>query len=318
MAPQLSVVVTTYNRASILAKCLDALLHQEGDPSYEVLVVDDGSTDETPAMLDALMAAHAHLRVYSQPNGGRASARNSGIREARGEYLCYVDSDVFVAPGFVKAHLDAHASFQRRTAGARRAAGAPSDKHRDCFVQGLSVNISKLEDAFQVAVPPFDPSRAFFDTKNVSLRRAWLSEVGGFDTGFVEYGWEDLELGVRLKEKGLTIVRSREAFGFHFHPSFTVEDLPKLRRIEEERGRMAARFYHLRPTFEVRLMIQLTPLHDVLNGIATWGGLLNERNMRGVFAWLERRGHAWWAGQWAQIILNQYNLRELHRALKGA
>lgn len=306
MTPQLSVVVTTYNRATILAKCLDALLHQDGNPSYEVLVVDDGSTDETPAMLDALMAEHPRLRVYRQPNGGRASARNSGIREARGEYLCYVDSDVFVAPGFVKAHLDAHAAFK------------PNGKHMDCFVQGLSVNIDALSDAYQVAVPPFDPSRAFFDTKNVSLRRRWLDEVGGFDTGFVEYGWEDLEIGVRLKEKGLTIVRSRDAYGFHFHPSFTVEDLPKLRRIEEERGRMAARFYRLRPTWEVRLMIQLTPLHDVLNVIATWGGLLNERNMRGVFAWLERRGHAWWAGQWAQIILNQYNLKELHRALRAS
>lgn len=306
MTPQLSVVVTTYNRAAILAKCLDALLHQEGDPSYEVLVVDDGSTDETPAMLDALMADHARLRVYRQPNGGRASARNSGIREARGEYLCYVDSDVFVSPGFVKAHLDAHAAFREKHPG------------RDCFVQGLSVNIDRLEDAFQVKIPPFDPSRAFFDTKNVSLRRAILSEVGGFDTGFVEYGWEDLELGVRLKERGVAIVRSRDANGFHFHPAFTVEDLPKLKRIEEERGRMAARFYRLRPTWEVRLMIQLTPLHDVLNAIATWGGLLDERNMREVFAWLERRGHAWWAGQWAQIILNQYNLKELHRALRNA
>ena len=306
MTPQLSVVVTTYNRAPILAKCLDALLHQEGDPSYEVLVVDDGSTDETPALLDALMAAHPRLRVHRQPNGGRASARNAGIREARGEYLCYVDSDVFVAPAFVQAHLAAHAAFQ------------PTGKHRDCFVQGLSVNIDRLEDAFQVKVPPFDPSRAFFDTKNVSLRRHWLSDVGGFDTGFVEYGCEDLELGVRLKEQGLTIVRSRDAHGFHFHPAFTVDDLPKLRRIEEERGRMAARFYHLRPTWEVRLMIQLTPLHEVLNAIATWGGLLNERNMRGVLQWLERRGHAWWAGQWAQILLNQYNLKELHRTRSRA
>jgi glycosyltransferase involved in cell wall biosynthesis len=310
MTPQLSVVVTTYNRAAILAKCLDALLHQEGDPSYEVLVVDDGSTDETPGMLDALMAEHPRLRVYRQPNGGRASARNAGIREARGLYLCYVDSDVFVAPGFVKAHLDAHAAFQQRLAAGK------AGKHKDCFVQGLSVNISRLEDAYRVKV--FDPSRAFFDTKNVSLKRAWLQELGGFDTGFVEYGWEDLELGVRLKERGVTIVRARDAYGFHFHPAFTVDDLPKLRRLEEERGRMAARFYRLRPTWEVRLMIQLTPLHDVLNAIATWGGLLDETKLRGVLAWLERRGKAWWAGQWAQIVLNQYNLRELHRALRDA
>lgn len=305
MTPQLSVVVTTYNRASILSRCLEALLHQHGDPSYEVLVVDDGSTDETPDLLARLVQEHpSRLRVYRQPNGGRASARNAGIREARGLYLCYVDSDVFVAPGFVRAHLDGHAAYRARHPG------------RDCFVQGLSVNIDRLEDAFRVKVPPFDPSRAFFDTKNVSIRREILSEVGGFDTGFVEYGWEDLELGVRLKERGVAILRSREAYGFHFHPAFTVEDLPKLRRIEEERGRMAARFYRLRPTFEVRMMIQLTPLHRVLDAIATWGGLLDERNMRGVLAWLERRGHAWWAGQWAQIILNRYNLVELHRAMR--
>lgn len=306
MPPKLSVVVTTYNRAAILEKCLDALLHQEGEPDYEVLVVDDGSTDETPALLERLAAAHPRLRVYRQPNGGRAAARNAGIREAQGEYLCYVDSDVFVARGFVKAHLDAHAAF------------TPRGRHVDCFVQGLSVNIDRLEDAFRVKVPPIDPSRAFFDTKNVSLKRQWLIDVGGFDTGFVEYGWEDLELGVRLKEKGLAIVRSRDAYGFHYHPAFTVEDLPRLRRIEEERGRMAARFYQLRPTWEVRMMIQLTPLHDVLNAIATWGGLLNERTMRGVWHWLERRGLAWWAGQWAQIVLNQYNLKELHRALRAS
>ncbi len=306
MTPKLSVVVTTYNRAVILAKCLDALLHQEGEPSYEVLVVDDGSTDETPAMLAGLMTEHARLRVHRQPNGGRASARNAGIREARGEYLCYVDSDVFVAPAFVKAHLEAHAAFH-----------ASAGAERNCFVQGLSVNIDDLEDAFRVAIPPFDPSRAFFDTKNVSLRRALLHDVGGFDTGFIEYGWEDLELGLRLKDRGVAIVRSRAAHGYHFHPAFSVADLPKLRRIEEERGRMAARFYRMRPTWEVRLMIQLTPLHDGLNAIATWGGLLDETNMRGIFAWLERRGKAWWAGQWAQIILNRYNVKELHRALRG-
>lgn len=305
MTIQLSVVVTTYNRAAILAKCLDALLDQEGQPSYEVLVVDDGSTDATPELLSKLMQTHERLRVYRQPNAGRSAARNAGIREARGEILCYVDSDVFVTRGFVQAHLDAHAAFRARSGG-----------RRECFVQGQSVNIDKLEDAYKAKVPPFDPSRAFFDTKNVSIRRALLSEVGGFDTGFVEYGWEDLELGLRLKDRGVAIVRAREALGFHFHPAFTVSNLPKLRRIEEERGRMAARFFRLRPTWEVRLMIQLTPLHDVLNAIATWGGLLDERNMRAVFAWLERRGQAWWAGQWAQIILNRYNVAELHRALR--
>lgn len=303
--PTISVVVTTYNRAPILAKALAALLNQDTVDPHEIVVIDDGSTDETPALVQGLQATHAHLRYVPQPNQGRAVARNTGIREARGEYFCYVDSDVVVVPGFIRAHLEAHRAARR------------AHPEREVFVQGLSVNVDDFERLTEAKVPPFDPSRAFFDTKNVSLRRAILEQVGGFDTGFVEYGWEDLELGVRLKQMGVGIVRSREALGFHFHPRFTVADLPRLRRIEEERGRMAARFLQMHPTLDVKLMTQETPLHDVLNVIATWGGIWNERTLRPALALIERLGWHGFAAQWAQIVLNQYNLVELKRARRA-
>lgn len=300
--PTFSVVVTTYNRAAVLERALAALIGQGDD--YEILVVDDGSTDETHALLDRLESGTPYLRTHRQPNGGRANARNAGIAQARGEYLCFVDSDVVVVPGFVAAHRIAH---QRAR-----------DRHpeREVFVQGLSINIHDWNQVGRVRIPPVDPSRAFFDTKNVSIRRRLLEEVGGFDTGFVEYGWEDLELGVRLKACGVGIVRSRQALGYHFHPAFTVGDLPHLRRIEEERGRMAARFLAMHPTLDVKLMTQDTPLHDGLNALVTWGGVLNERSMRPLLTFLEARGQVAVAGQLAQLVLNQYNLRELKRALK--
>jgi glycosyltransferase involved in cell wall biosynthesis len=305
LQPMLSVVVTTYNRVEILEKALVALLDQRTDEAYEVLVVDDGSTDATPALIEALQADHPHLRCVAQPNQGRARARNTGIREAKGEFLCYVDSDVVVVPTFVQAHLDAH-----RAAQAKRPGG-------EVFVQGHSVNVDDFDRLTEARVPPFDPSRAFFDTKNVSIRRRILEAAGGFDTGFVEYGWEDLELGVRLKAMGVGIVRSNEALGFHYHPAFSVADLPKLRRIEEERGRMAARFLAMHPTLDVRLMTQDTWFHAGLNTILTWGGLLNERTLRPVFEGLERAGHRGFAAQLAQIVLNQYNIRELRAALRN-
>lgn len=304
-SPMLSVVVTTYNRAPILEKALRALLDQRTTFDYEVLVVDDGSTDTTPELLDALQQDHPRLRSVTQVNQGRARARNTGIREARGEYLCYVDSDVVVVPTFVQAHMDAHVAARDKRPG------------REVFVQGHSVNVDDFDRLTEAKVPPFDPSRAFFDTKNVSIRRAMLEEVGGFDTGFVEYGWEDLELGVRLKAKGVGIVRSNEALGFHYHPAFAVADLPKLRRIEEERGRMAARFLAMHPTLDVRLMTQDTWFHAGLNTVLTWGGLLNERTMRPVFAALEGAGLTGVAAQLAQIVLNQYNIRELRSALRN-
>lgn len=304
-APILSVVVTTYNRAPILAKALAALLDQDATEPFEIVVLDDGSTDATPELLAGLQAEHAHLRYVRQENQGRAIARNAGIGAARGEYLCYVDSDVVVVRGFVRAHLEAHRAARR------------ADPAREVFVQGLSVNVDDFERLKEARVPPFDPSRAFFDTKNVSLRRAVLESLGGFDTGFVEYGWEDLELGVRLKGRGVGIVRSREALGYHYHPRFTVRDLPRLRRIEEERGRMAARFLRLHPTLDVKLMTQETPLHDVLNFVATWGGLWNERTLGPALAVVERLGWYGFAAQWAQIVLNQYNLLELKRARRA-
>lgn len=301
----LSVVVTTYNRAPILEKALRALLNQESTEPYEIVVIDDGSTDGTPELVRGLQADHSHLRYVAQSNQGRAIARNTGIREARGEFLCYVDSDVVVVPGFVRAHVEAHREARRM------------NPAREVFVQGLSVNVDDFDHLTDAKVPPFDPSRAFFDTKNVSIRRSLLEQVGGFDTGFVEYGWEDLELGIRLKAVGVGIVRSRRALGYHYHPRFTVQDLPRLRRIEEERGRMAARFLHMHPTLDVRLMTQETPLHDVLNFIATWGGIWNERTLRPALTVVERLGWYGFAAQWAQIVLNQYNLVELKRARRA-
>jgi glycosyltransferase involved in cell wall biosynthesis len=295
----LSVVVTTYNRASLLALCLERLLGQSVDQADEILVVDDGSTDATADMLDEWVLKHPRLRVVRQSNAGRAVARNTGYREARGELLCYVDSDVLVVPHFVAAHRRAH-----QRAGRRRV-----------FAQGHTRNVPTVEGIDWAHVPRLDPSRAFFDTKNVSVPRQALESVGGFDTGFTEYGWEDLELGVRLKQSGYGIIRVPPAFGFHIQPAFSVDSLDRLRRLEEERGRMAARFLVRHPTLDVRLMTQATPLHRALNHLVTMGGRIDEYRAAPFLEWLVLRGQVELAAQLAQLVLNQYNLRELERSL---
>ncbi|MNT70017.1 hypothetical protein D3C72_2083710 [compost metagenome] len=80
---------------------------------------------------------------------------------------------------------------------------------------------------------------------------------------------------------------------------------------------MAARFLAMHPTLDVRLMTQDTWFHEGLNAVLTWGGLLNERSLRPFFEVLERKGHTALAAQLAQIVLNQYNLRELRAALRN-
>ncbi len=91
--PRVSVIVPAYNAAETLAACLDSLRAQTL-AGVEVIIVDDGSTDATGSMAAAAAAQTPDLvRVVHQPNAGRAAARNTGLREARGEFVGFVDAD---------------------------------------------------------------------------------------------------------------------------------------------------------------------------------------------------------------------------------
>lgn len=92
----LSYVVPVYNAAATLDSCADSLLRQTVE--LEVILVDDGSTDSSPALCDALAARDSRVRVIHRANGGVASARNAGMREARGEYIQFVDADDWLEP----------------------------------------------------------------------------------------------------------------------------------------------------------------------------------------------------------------------------
>src|SRR3712207_2443148 len=85
-----SVVIPVYNRAALVGATLDSVLGQEFEGEFEVVVVDDGSTDETPAVLARY---GERVRVLRQENAGPGAARNLGIRTARGEYVAFLDSD---------------------------------------------------------------------------------------------------------------------------------------------------------------------------------------------------------------------------------
>ncbi|HEU0168306.1 MAG TPA: glycosyltransferase family 2 protein, partial [Chloroflexota bacterium] len=107
-APQISVVLATYNRAALLARTLPLLLAQHA-LSYEVVVADDGSTDDTPAVLQDLAARFAGLRPVSGPHLGQAAALNAGIEAAEGEVVVFLDDDILCPPSLLATHAAAHA-----------------------------------------------------------------------------------------------------------------------------------------------------------------------------------------------------------------
>lgn len=89
---KLSFVIPAYNVEKYLPKCLDSILQQKG-ADFEVVVVDDGSSDDTRALLDQYAEENINLKVISQANAGMSTARNRGLEEAQGEYVMFVDSD---------------------------------------------------------------------------------------------------------------------------------------------------------------------------------------------------------------------------------
>ena len=308
----LSVVIPTYNRLPILRQCLTALERQQlGGPlhDYEVVVVDDGSTDATVAWLEAACASGElqRVRLLRQEHGGPAAGRNRGVEAARGDVIVFIDSDLVVTESFLLHHARRlQDDWQRRG-------------DRLSFTYGAVINTANFEQPTSERHKLRDLSWAYFATGNVAIERQLLERAGLFDTAFRLYGWEDLELGERLRRLGVRLVRCPEAVGYHGHPALTLEQIPDLIRVERERARMGLVFYRKHPSRRVRLIIQYTWLHRLLWELLTLGGLLTERSLRPLLAWLIRRGRADLAMELLRLPLNRIGVRALFReARQGA
>lgn len=106
--PFISVIVPFYNIEECVEYCLDSLVSQDYEGKYEVLCIDDGSTDGTAAALDTYATNHQIVRVLHKPNGGPSDARNYGVEHAKGEYVSFVDGDDIVSPYYLSALAVGH------------------------------------------------------------------------------------------------------------------------------------------------------------------------------------------------------------------
>ena len=291
-----SVVVPAYDQAALLGHALRALLDQTLAPDrYEVVVVDDGSTDDTTRVVEALAPRIRLLRFPA--NRGRSAARNAGIRAARADLIVFVDSDVLVRPDFLDQHRRTHAGHGR-----------------EVLSRGPVVTVPSV-DAAGARVPRFAASPAYLDTANAGVARAALERAGMFDEGFPGYGWEDFELGIRLKRAGVRRVFCPQAVAFHVQPPTQWADVGSLARKEDARARSAAYFYRKVPTLETRLLIQLTPVHRLVYWLLSCGGWLDSTRAAALAGRLKRRGWSSLAFAVLRSGLNQHYLRTLRREL---
>ena len=103
---QLTIIVPVYNVEKYLARCIDSLLQQDlSREHYEIILIDDGSTDHSGEICDYYSCKEGNLRVYHQPNHGLSAARNKGLELAIGNYIQFVDSDDYIKPNSLKSLL---------------------------------------------------------------------------------------------------------------------------------------------------------------------------------------------------------------------
>jgi GT2 family glycosyltransferase len=198
-APRVSVIVCTYNGGRTLDQCLRSLTALDY-PDYEVIVVDDGSTDETRAVL----ASFPQVRAVRQPNLGLSVARNVGLQAATGEFVAYTDSDCFADPDWLT-----HLVHQFRATGAA-AVGGPNLTPEDGWLAAC------------VAAAPGQPTHVLESDQvaehipgcNMAFRKEALAAINGFDPVYRKAG-DDVDVCWRLQQAGQWITFAPGAFVWH-------------------------------------------------------------------------------------------------------
>ena len=349
--PFVSVIIPTYNRRGILKKCLSALLAQTyPHDRYEIIVIDDGSTDGTWEMIEQLVEEHglkersviippaesrseppaeagaeadgnrsekplagvegqveaerhsARLIYQWQEHTSAAAARNRGIRKAVGDLVILLDSDIVTLPSFIEGHVFARLDPACEDGGDQAPPLGFSTRDKT-IVHGQVIYTEDLDNPTSTEKRITDISMAFFASGNVSIARRWLLEAGLFDEDFTEYGWEDLELGQRLKKLGLRVIRSDKPVGYHLKHEFSISKLPAIRKREIQRGRMAVIYYRKHPTFKVRMSTTMIRPFYWLVGLLTIGGWPDRPGAVRLLDRLDKRGARGILGFLLQIMI---------------
>lgn len=229
---EVSVQICSHNRKNVLQVVLESLKDQTLPADrFEVVLVDDGSTDGTKEMAEGLNLPY-HLTVLRhEKNAGLSTARNTGLRACRGRVILIIDDDVIADPDLLRQHVLTHASYDKIVCNG--------------WVNHVSEPKRPENPQFTIA----DISTSFFWTSNVSVKRRHLLAIGGFDEDFKEYGWEDQEVGLRLMALGLKKQNNYKAIGFHVKRTPQRKDIPRMLKQAEAKGRTAVLYVekHDRP-----------------------------------------------------------------------
>ncbi len=190
---KVSVVIPTYNNEDTIAAAVESALAQRFDGGFEVVVVNDGSTDGTRAVLDAY---RGRATILDRVNSGQAAARNAGVRASHGEYIAFLDADDEWLEGkleqtvaVLNRHLDCVMVFHD-------AIEVDGDRRilRPCMISPAQAHAPTIAEMLEVTWQ-IQPS-------TVVMRRAVFEAMGGFSEEFRSYGGEDSLAWLLAREHG--------------------------------------------------------------------------------------------------------------------
>lgn len=255
--PAVSVVIPTYRRAAVLRRTLEHL-HGQADAELELIVVDDAEDDDSAAVAAAVDAGSRPfgVRILHRHARGVAAARNVGWRAAQAPVVLFLGDDIFADPGLVAAHLAAHARWPDDAVGVLGNVRWARELRVTAFMRFLEEG-AQFDYAHMEAG---DAGWGRLYTSNVSFKRSLLEAVDGFDESF-RFGYEDLEIGLRMAAHGLRLMYEPAIGAQHLHPTTIPDWERRMAAAAPAERAMVAKHPHVAPFF-----------HDALRdwrGVAT-------------------------------------------------
>jgi GT2 family glycosyltransferase len=208
--PGISIVVPTFNRPDSLPRVAAALARQTLAPERMELIVVEDAKSEAPVELPALPFG---VRVMRAEKPGASNARNVGWRAAAHPLVLFIGDDIVPVPELVARHVAIHEAHPEPGVGALGHVRWARELGRDAFMAWLDYGI-------QFSYPTIRDGEAgpgHFYSSNVSLKRAALDDVGGFDDERFPFLYEDIDLGERLFKRGFRLLYDPKAIGEHLH-----------------------------------------------------------------------------------------------------
>jgi GT2 family glycosyltransferase len=299
----ISVIIPTYNRGAALEETLNLCVEASSGAEVEFVVIDDGSTDDTPQRLERLSRQWPNLSWTSVPNGGQGQARNIGAGLASHEIIMFQGDDIRPSSDdFYSHHINAHRLMPSLGVAVLGKIIWPDNANeRISFVMSHVQGRGENQFGYYSLIPYSWLDWRFFYTSNVSLKKSAVADwsTDGFNKSFRAYGWEDAELAYRLHKRtqgGFRIIYTPAAVATHHHQYNVAQFVERQLAV----GSMAKTFLEFHPDVAKQIGLaklqrilmsekknpaQIDNLISMIEGIKAWPKVIEHRYNLGSQNW---------------------------------